>query len=550
MRIYSESDIVTLVLNYLTIEPIYNEKLVRISVRTITPKVAQLLAEVVSRSVIDAATELDKSEISLTVQRLSAQKDSLRKRLVEEQENLKIFYTENPVFANEQFRSQAVREESTLRQEYSRRQEELKTNIRVLEFYKKRYGNFFSNSDSTTEVYDKFKQELIELKYKKKKYLFEGYTETDEGIKDLDEKISHIEKILSTSGSMANKRVVSVDNESRLSQKIVELQDTIKKEEIEIASLAQQVQNVEERSKVRPQLEMLNDDFQREVKLARELFEDVSRRLEQALIRQTSYTCDLTVVITASVATAVLTIGLLKSLIFSFLVGIVLCFAIAILSSLIRRMVIDDQSVEDMGLKFAGELGVGNSARAEILSNLGCLYRDQSDKPPPIVLCTSIKESAGIKQVLSLTNYLAMQKEKTLFIIVGRMDLHDNFKIKSDLGYAKVYCSLDGKQFVLQLADEESMDSIHECLQILEAQFKVRYSMVLLYIQDGIDCLAYPMGQHLANKMLVIGTAGKNRAGDYFKLIQGFKNLDEVYIALDRTKEPRKQKSKDSWRTA
>lgn len=515
--------------------PNYEDGTLAVQVDALNEETARKVALTMAQAYIATSRKLELQEIQSSITFLRSQRDLLRKRLVEAEDSMRRFFQDNPILANETVKKAALEDTARLQGEFTAKTDELDASRRLLEFYKKKFSGFMKSSDTTTEVYDKFKQELVELKYKRKKYIFQGYAETHEGIIELDEKIKNAERVLASAGDITGKNVVSVDHEAKLSAKIVELQDLIKKQEIDLEALKVRKANAEKRSTIDPDQELLLDDFQRDVRLSREMFDEISRRLETATMRLAASEGYLTLLLSPNFATLVRSLPTGKRVVFSFLVGFVLAVAAGLSLAVARRLVIDELNVNDMGLKYAGDLRTTNSTRAKVLLNLGCTYRGEGVGKAEIVLCSSPSGTAGVAQVLMLTDYLGKQKEKSLFIIVGDMDISGHFQMRSDLGYAKVFTSADGTQFILQISDEDTIYSIRECLAITESQYRLKYSMVFLYIQSGAECLAYPFGQQLADKMLLIGPSAKHSSAEYFKLVEGFKNIDEVYVALTET---------------
>ncbi len=514
------------------------ESAFEIQVDALQPETAQKVAAYLAEGYIKTSDIFYKKEVDASMLALRKQKEDLRKRLVDSEEALREFYRENPLLANEADKQSVSKNANSLKSDYNAKIDELNSNRRLLEFYKKRFSSFMKNSDTTTEVFDKFKQELIELKYRRKKFLFQGYTEDNPGIKEIDEKIINVEKILNSAGDMSGRNVVSVGHEAELSKKIVELQDTIKKEEIELDQIEKRMKAAEQSSKMLPDQQILLDNFQRDVRIARELFEDVSKRIEVTEIKNNTHESILTLLPTRSYAYPVKSLPTGSRLFFSFLVGLVFTAAATIIFAIIRKKVIDELNVAEMGFKYAGDLKPSNSNKAKVLLSLGCNYR--SDKgDAAIVLCSSPKGNVGVSQVLLLTDYLAKQKERSLFIIVGEIDISDHFQLRANLQYAKVFCSADNSQFILQISDEETLYSIRECLEITERQYKVKFSMVFLYIDQGAECLAYPHCQQLADKLLLIGPSATCSSWEYFRLVEGFQNLDEVYVSLTEAKRPK-----------
>lgn len=516
----------------------YLEASIEIRVQSLHRETAIKVANYMGQALVRASSRNERAEIGKSLEFLRDQKDKLRHRLVDSEESLKQFYRENPGLASETARRSITEDANSLGDELKKKTDELLASKRLLEFYKKRFSSFMKNSDTTTEVYDKFKQELVELKYRRKKFIFQGYSESHEGIREIDEKIAMAEKVLNSAGDLTGRNVVSVQNEGQLSEKIVTLQDTIKKIEIDIDGTNKRKAEADARSKVLPEKEMLHTDFQRDVRISREIFDDVSRRLELAEVRASNAHGVLSL-LTAVSAALVHRLPAGKKVFFFALMGFVLTAAASVLLAVARKLIVDELNVLEMGFKFAGNLRPSNSDRAKVLLNLGCDYRPEKTGDPTIVLCSSPKGDAGAAQVLLLTEHLARQREKSLFIIVGSLDISRHFTLRSDLEYARVYTSADGGQFILQISDEETVYSIRECLAIVEAQYRVKYSMIFLYFQEGDECLVYAYGQQLASKMLLIGPKAGCTSAEYFRLVDGFQNLDEVYVALTETKRGR-----------
>lgn len=529
-----------LFLNMSTVVPNYSDNSFEIRVEALDPSTALRVVDYLAIAYVKTSERLAIHDLQTAIETLTGQKEKLRQRLMEAEGGLKQFYKENPVFANEASGKAVSDTAADVKQEFTRKDEELRSNRHLLDFYKKKFTSFVKSVDTTTEVYDKFKQELIELKYKKKKFLFQGYSPENEGIKEIDANIASIEKMLESAGDMSGRNMVSVGHESQLSSKIVELQDTIKRQEIELESVRKRRDGADERNKVMPEQRMLHEDFQREVRISRELFEDVSRRLEIAQMRVSNVDSPLNRLFVPSAVEQISALPALRRILFSFLVGLLFSAAACVAVSLLRRKVVDEANVFGMGLKFAGTLRPGNADRAKVLLNLGCEYKREKTGESSIVLCSS-PGPGSINDVLLLTEYLAKQKEKSLFIVVGSMDVRSHFRLISDLGYANVFSSEDGEEFLLQISDEETLYSVQDCLKILEAHYRVKYSMIFMYIQNGADCLVYPFGQQLADKMLLIGPSARYSSHDYFRLAEGFRNTDEVYVALtDWTRSRRK----------
>jgi uncharacterized protein involved in exopolysaccharide biosynthesis len=514
------------------IRPNYLENTIQVKVASTDPFTAKRISLLVGQSFVHASRQGEQREISDSLQFLHAQKGRLRERLIQAEDDLKNFFKENPLLASETARKSITEEATTIKEDLARKADELKSNERLLQFYKSKFSSFLSSSDTTTEVYDKFKQELVELKYQRKKFIFQGYSPEHEGIQEIDQKITNVEKVLASAGDISGRNVVSVGHEAQLSEKIVNLQDQIKKQQIEIDTLRGRQVSAEARTKTLPEQEMLYGDFQREVRLSREMFDEIARRVEVAELRAANGDGILSLASAEPHTSQVPNLPTGKRVVFAFIVGLLMAGAASFFWAVARKRIVDELSVHGMGFKFAGNLRPSNTEKAKLLLNLGCSYSQTMREKPSIILCSSPKGVSQVAQVLSLTDYLGKQKERSLFIIVGDAGIHNHFRLRTDLGYAKVYSSADGIQFVLQITDEETVHSIRECLALVEAHYKVKYSMIFLFIENGSECLVYPYGQKLADKMLLIGPSAQCSAGEYFHLVDGFEKLDEVYVAL------------------
>ncbi len=531
----SKVEVASLLLKMVEVQPDYKDKTATVSISALDALTAQQINYTVVKAFISANEKLRADEEAKFIEFLSKQREDAQRKLVAANESLQVFYAQNPELVNTHTQSNLMESQSETRAQREKMVEQLEANRKLLAFYREKYMNFTSEADSTAEVYNKFKQDLIELKYQRKKYIFEGYDEKNDGIVEIDRKIADIEKILSNTGAksigISNKRLVSIGHEQNISQKILELQDSLKKQQFEIESLDSRLNKTKPKAEAASKSLLALENLRREVRLATELFEELSKKFEYAHIRKNNDERQITLKESPSFPQTPVNVPRALRIFFAFFIGVALAISWLILHSISTLKITDWQSVEDMGLNFAGTLRDYDPDLSEILLNLNCLDSD-TDAKTPIVLCASPQESVRYEQVLLLTNYLARQDEKSLFVLVGDAPVHTKFDLVSDLGFAKVYVGKNSKEFFLQVTDKSTIKSLPECIEILEKTYSLKYACVFLLFVAGINDPNYHVGLKLASKVLLLGAATKYNRADYFRLLFGLKDTSNSNLAF------------------
>ncbi|MGZ6469350.1 MAG: hypothetical protein ACXWQJ_18760, partial [Bdellovibrionota bacterium] len=524
----SEEEVSALLGKMIDVFPDYKEQSELIKITGLEPVTVQKVNSFVATALMSASEKIKAAEIKRSIDYLERQKEAARVKMVEAGNNLRLFYSDNPELAGQATRSSPMEERSELQGEKEKVTEQLESNKKLLAFYRQKYLNFSKDSDTTAEVYNKFKQELIELKYKRKKFLFEGYDEKNEGILELDSKIANLEKILSASGSenagIGEKHLVGIGHDQNLSEKILELQDSLKKQQFELESLTTRIKKITPQANGISKSILLMENLKTEARMANELFEELSKKCEYAKMRKGGDDQLMRQSESPSLPQGPVNIPTTLKVFFSFFVGLALAISWLIMNLIFTTKITDWQSVEDLGINFAGILHDFDPDLSEILMNLDCLDRDPGTETP-IVLCTSPEQSIPYQDIQLLSGYLARQKEKSLFIIVGETEINRRFELVNDLDFAKVFAHQNGKEYLLQISDKNTIKALRESIKILEDSYDLRYSCIFLYFVDGINNPNYHVGLKLASKVLLLGVPAKFSGGEYFKLIYGMKDL-------------------------
>lgn len=542
LKSLSKEEIAALLGKMISVGADYKEQTAEVRLTSLDPRTAERLNNVVVKAFIQTNSKIKESDLGKSLDFLDKQKEGARRKLVETNDNLRLFYQENPELLNANSKSNPIDERGEIMARRSQLLEDIESNRKLLEFYKSKYANFSKNSDTTAEVYNKFKQELIELKYKRKKYIFQGYDEKNDGIVEIDKKIAEIERILSSSklqGDLSEGRLVGVGHEQSLSDKIMELQDTIKKEQFEVEGLKGRLEKASTKSESLSHSMLLLENLKVDVRLATNVFEEMSKKVEYAQMRKDGDDQQILVKESASLPTRSNNIPLSLRVFFAFFVGVALAISWLIFSSLLSFRITDSQNVESLGIRFAGVLSEFDPELSQVLMNLDCLDTPEGAETP-VVLCTSPQQSVTHEELQLLTNFLARQGEKSLFILVGSTRLHPKFQLVSDIGFAKVYSHPNEMEFVLVIYDKETIKSLRECIKILEETYQLKYGCVFLYFENGILDPNYHVGLKVASQVLMLGAPARYTSADYYKLVYGLKNLKDAKFAFAEVRRRRR----------
>lgn len=530
----SKDEIAALLIKMINATPDYKEQTAEIAITGLEPLTVSRINSIVVEALIQTNGKIKQAELEKSIDFLRSQRESARQKLVEANDNLRLFYQEHPEMMSNQQKPNAIDERADLIDQKKKLIEDQESNRKLLAFYKKKYMNFGKDSDTTAEVFNKFKAELVELKYKRKKFIFQGYSEKDDGILELDKKIAELEKILSNSNNqhVEEARLVGVGHDQTISDKIMELQDTIKKQQFEVEAITKRLEKVNPNTGDMSRALMLVENLKLDVRLATSLFEEITKKLEYAEMRKSGGD-DEQILLKDSPSVPIRSNGspIVLRVFFAFCVGLMLAISWLVLSATFSFRITDWQNVVDMGLNYIGLLHDYDPDLSEILMNLDCLDKGDSGEVP-ILLCTSPEESVSFEEVQMLSNFLARQGELSLFILVGETRLNPRFRLVSDIGFAKVYSHPNEKEFVLQIDDRESIKSLRECIKILEDTYKVRYACVFLYFLRGLNDPSYHLGLKIASKILLLGPPAKYTSEDYFKLVYGLKDLSSTNFAF------------------
>lgn len=522
----SQEEIAALLGKMISIIPDYKMQSADVSISALDGPTAERVNSLVIRALINTNEKIKAREMDKAIDFLEQQKNAARKKLAEANDNLQIFYHEHPEMIGLGTRPTAEDERTALVSQRDRVRESLQSNRKLLDFYRQKYASFGKDSDSTAEVFNKFKQELIELKYRRKKYIFQGYDEKNEGIVELDKKIAETEKILAGAGADANgaKHLVGVGHDQNLSEKILELQESIKKQEFEAESIEARLSKMSSKSHNLSQSMLLLENLKGDVRMNTELFEELNKKVEYAQMRRNGDEQQILVKESPSLPLTSSGAPLRWRILFAFIVGMAVHTSWLILSMLFSTKIIDWQNVEDFGVNFAGVLREYDPDLAEILTNLDCLDRPDHVETP-IVLCAAPENSVSQAELHLLTSYLASHEEKSLLTVVGQSTVLPNYRLTSDIGFAKVYTSANEKEFVLQITERESIKSLREVVKILEENYRLRYSCVFLFFTEGVADANYYVGLKMASKVLLLGRPARYTAAQYLNLLKGIKDL-------------------------
>ncbi len=517
-------DLGVLVGRMIELEPNFDDLTVQIRVLALEPSTAFHINSYVVRAFISATDAMNRSEIEHSIGFFNTQLEESRRHLNGLESNLKDFLSHHPGLNPTGDNSSLLSEYNLLAQRHREIQARISARVSLLDTYRQLMMKGDGGESTTVEMIGALQNEIGSLDFQKARLQKEGYPATSPAALELDERVAMMRGLLADArarmSSATPEEMAMMARPEGIAQLLAQAQAEIKSGQAELQA------NETSLREVGPEIRNLSantlklQSLTREVKLAGELLEELSRRLQLTKVRGAGEEGSLRELNPPQLELAPVNARGGMRILFAGLVGALLWMSILILGELVKPKVHDARLLAAHGLRYVGCLNGRLATHAVVLAQMGLLDKLTSvEVDAQVVLVTMPNPEVGFAPVLKMTGYLARHRKRSVIVHLAGDKTE---------GTAPVEKTLSPFEKLIQLPDID----VYGYLSTHLSDLKFEYDVVFLVVPNGADHPSYPLIQKSADRLLILGEVSMHPIDDYLELAQGFGALGEVRVAL------------------
>ena len=515
------------------VKPVSTEQTIEVRISALEEKTAYAINRAVLSAFVRANQKLDQDEYDRSIAFLNEQVKATKERMDGAELKLADYVRGHMNVTTSSTSGTFMSEFVSTRLKKQELQGNIEADKQLLAHLSAKLNTLNGSTESSSEVIEALKMELIQLKYQKAKLLEQGYANDHPGVLALNLKITSSEEFIHRGDKQKSidARDVYGATEYRkdLAGKIIQIQELLMKQELQLKGLGTRIQEMEVEANDIPSNELTVNSIKREVTQAAELYSELMHRLELMRVRSQASKGTLREVTSPNALTAPNAIPFWPKIIFGIFAGFAFGISVVLLIDTLKPRLVMREDVESSGFQFAGKYRGTIDSCAEVLAAMECIFtRRKEDDPTPIVLCGSATPALTLSTFIPLIDYMASRDESVLLVAEDDTLVPSGYDDYNLLEGVKLYRYPGGKKDLIQVSSAEHFGVV----KLLLAEYASSYSAVFLFVARGSESSVYSLCRSVANRILLFGEEGCHTMDDYRNLSAGFTDKKQIYTAL------------------